>query len=394
MVEVSSRERVLTALEFKEPDRVPIDIGATNVSAIALQAYKNYVAYKGLEGEEPFELMDIIQQLAQPSEAFLDLFQSDVRGLMPLYYANYPLPEGGARWLSSHQSVGDKVLYRDEWDIVYQFRSASDLYYAVKAPVLPNEEITLKDVEALKIPDSSAPWRFEFIEEKIAQAKARHKAIICKTLNSGFIETGAKIRGMEQVMVDLLLNPLEFEALMERIYQFKYLYWESVLERFGKSIDIIVEADDYGTQSGLIVGKEVFLKYFKPRWQKLFAMIKKRAPHLKIFFHSCGAVREIIPEFIEMGVDILNPIQFSADGMEKKGLKKDFGRDIVFWGGGIDTQRLLPQGSPEEIREAVKRTVDELAPGGGWVFATVHNVQADVPPENLEALRDAIVNFR
>jgi len=154
-------------------------------------------------------------------------------------------------------------------------------------------------------------------------------------------------------------------------------------------VDVVVEADDYGTQQSMLVSPEMYRRLFKPLQAELFAVIRKRLADGFIFFHSCGNVRQLIPDFIEIGVDILNPVHVRAAGMEPAALKRDFGRDICFWGGGVDTQGVLPSGSPEQVREDVKRNVAALAPGGGYVFNTVHNIQADVPPENVMAMWEA-----
>ncbi len=150
---------------------------------------------------------------------------------------------------------------------------------------------------------------------------------------------------------------------------------------------IVSEADDLATQRGLMMSKEMYRRFIFPCHQRLFAHIRKQArSRVYIFYHSCGAVRPLIPTLIEEGVDILNPVQVSAEGMDTAALKRDFGKELTFWGGGVDTQHVLPRGTPQQVRDEVRRRIDDLAPGGGFVFSTVHNVQADVPPENYLAM--------
>ncbi|MFW6370700.1 MAG: uroporphyrinogen decarboxylase family protein, partial [Bacteroidota bacterium] len=157
--------------------------------------------------------------------------------------------------------------------------------------------------------------------------------------------------------------------------------------------DVIVEADDYGTQESQLISPDQFRQNFKPHINRVLQFIREKSPKSFIFFHSCGNVRPIIPDFIEMGVDILNPVHISARGMEPVALKKDFGKDITFWGGGVETQNILPNGTPQQVADDVKRNIDALAPGGGFVFNTIHNIQAEVPPENILAMWETLKEY-
>jgi len=166
-----------------------------------------------------------------------------------------------------------------------------------------------------------------------------------------------------------------------------------MLSEVGDLVDVVIEADDMAGQGRLLFSPNTYREFVKPRHTRLFSAIKRRAPNVKILFHSCGAVRPLIGDLIEAGVDILNPVQKSAAGMDLLELKREFGNDIVFWGGGVDTQYALPRGTPAEVRADVRRTVEALAPGGGFVFATIHNAQADVPPQNFMAMWEALQEY-
>ena len=155
-------------------------------------------------------------------------------------------------------------------------------------------------------------------------------------------------------------------------------------------LDVVAEADDYGTQEAMLIRPEMFRRLIKPLTVELMGAIRKNLRDGYVFFHSCGNVRELIPDFIEMGVDILNPVHITAAGMAPAALKRDFGKDIVFWGGGVETQHVLPRGTPDEVRESVRRNLEALAPGGGYVFNTVHNIQPEVPAENIVAMWEAL----
>ena len=145
-------------------------------------------------------------------------------------------------------------------------------------------------------------------------------------------------------------------------------------------------------QDRLLFSPDIYRKYMKPRHTELFSFIKKQAP-VKLFFHTCGAIQPLIGDLIESGIDILNPVQKSAAGMDLVDLKREFGKDVVFWGGGVDTQRVFSTGTPDEVRDDVKHSIDALAPGGGFVFCTVHNTMANVPPENFMAMWETLQEY-
>jgi uroporphyrinogen decarboxylase len=176
--------------------------------------------------------------------------------------------------------------------------------------------------------------------------------------------------------------------MLDRLVEFKCAFWERALSEVGDLVDVVIEADDLAGQQALLLSPRSYRTLIKPRHQRLFSFIKDQAP-VKIFFHSCGAVRPILGDFIDAGIDILNPVQISAAGMDLRELKAEFGRDVVFWGGGVDTQWVLGSGTPEQVREDVRRNIEALAPGGGFVFAAVHDIQANVPPENIVAMWQA-----
>ena len=390
---MNSKERVLAALKHQEADQVPVDLCGTTVSGIAKKAYESLLKYEGKRNNQ-INLVDIIQQLAQPDEAFLEEWGVDSRGLIPGYYATFPLPVKNEYWRQTHSDFQGGLKYHDEWGLDYFFRPETDFYYSQLDSLNNDTELTSGTVENIVFPSGDEPSRFFGLKEMAKEYRRKNKAILLKSANSGLQETSTKIRGMANFFMDMSLNRVSVEALLDRIVEFKIEYWRAALNKLEGLVDIVVEADDYGTQESLLFSSDMFRELYKPRWKNIFDEIKSSAPHVKIFFHSCGAVRPLIPDFIEMGVDILNPIHIKAQGMDPKQLKQDFGRDVVFWGGGIDTQEILPYGTPQEVKDDVKRNIDILAPGGGWIFAPVHNIQADVPPENLTALKEALKEYK
>jgi uroporphyrinogen decarboxylase len=222
----------------------------------------------------------------------------------------------------------------------------------------------------------------------------RQRAYVLGRNAPGIWEVALWLRGFENFFCDMAVNVPFAEALMDIICEIKMKYWAQALELLGANVMMISEADDLASQDRCLCSPDMYRKLIKPRHTKLFAFIRKQAKvPVKIFYHSCGAVKELIPDLIESGIDILNPVQVSAAGMDTRELKRQFGRDITFYGGGVDTQRVLPRGTPSEVRDEVKRRVDDLAPGGGFIFNTVHNIQADVPPENIMAMWETLQEF-
>ncbi len=200
----------------------------------------------------------------------------------------------------------------------------------------------------------------------------------------------AWLRGYLDYYADFHLRPELASYVMDQVTEMKISYWERMLSEVGDLVDVVIEADDVAGQERLLFSADTYRRLVKPRHARLFSAIKRQAPNVRILFHSCGAVRPLIGDLIEAGVDILNPVQKSAAGMDLRHLKREFGEDIVFWGGGVDTQHVLPRGTPAEVRDDVKRNVEALAPGGGFVFATIHNTQADVPAQNFVAMWETL----
>jgi len=207
------------------------------------------------------------------------------------------------------------------------------------------------------------------------------------------MEMGQWLRGYENFYCDLAGDRPMAEALCDKIIELKMLYWDRALPLLVDLVDVIQEGDDYGSQRRLQVSPEAWRGMFKPRLRQLLAHIKSLAPHASVFFHSCGSIREILPDLIEVGVDALNSVQVAAAGMDSAELKREFGEDLTFWGGGVDTQRVLPTGTLQEVRDEVRRRIYDFAPRGGFVFAAVHNIQSDVPPENIMAMREVVSEY-
>jgi uroporphyrinogen decarboxylase len=386
---MNSRERIFAALEHRNPDRVPYDLAGTHVSGIHQIAYQNLCRYLKLD-DSPAPFADIIQQVVIPSDAVLKRLQVDTRGLFPLCSHN---------WNVRGEDKGNYFEYCDEWNFVHQFHKGGYWWSLVKSP-LDGFTVDAEQLQNYSWPPATLPERITGLRKQAEKFRAEGKIVMLKGLCAGLLEMGQRLRGMENFLCDLLVDPGNAERILDKLTEHKIQFWEMALEELGDVVDIAVESDDYGTQESQLVPPDTFRKLFKPRYKEIFSVIKKKftakkpdGEHGWIFFHSCGNVRPILPDFIEIGVDILNPVHVNAAGMEPIQLKKDFGSEVTFWGGGVETQNILPRGTPEEVREDVKRNLDALMPGGGFVFNTVHNIQAEVPPENIMAMWETLQEY-
>lgn len=379
----TSRKRVLTALNHQEPDRVPLDLGGTIVTGIHEVAYRRLLKHLQLESLE-LEIEDPVQQLARVHPEVKQRLKVDVAGIAP--------GKGRGRAIKSWSEDGyDKVV--DEWGIEWWKPKEGGFYYDIRGNPLA-EINTVEELRRHDFPDPLTPARYEGMVERANELNQMQVASVLGRSAPGMFEIALWTRGFENFLCDMLANVTLAEALLDTVLEIKMKYWEKALDLLGAKVNIVTEADDLAGQNRCLIDPALYRKLIKPRHTRLFAHIRKKAQGpVKIFYHSCGAVSELIPDLIESGIDILNPVQVSAAGMDTKELKRRFGKEITFWGGGVDTQEVLPHGTPQQVRDEVKRRIDDLAPGGGFVFATVHNIQADVPPENIMAMWETLQEF-
>lgn len=363
---MNSRERLLKTLNHEEPDRVPVDLGGI-VTGITKVVHRRLREHLGVEGRE--QIIDRIQQLVKPDEKILERLEVDTRYV----------------YLRASRDFQDKEfpvdVYEDEWGVR---RKRVSFYYDIVHH--PLKDATIQDLERMRWPDPHAVSRYEGIAEEVRYLhKNTDYAIILNAIGSIF-EFSWYLRGYEQFMMDLLINRGFAVALMEKMLQFQIGMFEEILDRVGDYVQVVLCGDDLAIQTGPAISLNLYRKLVKPLQRQLFESIKKRTG-AKLFYHSCGSVYQFIGDLLEIGIDILNPIQVSAQDMDTKRLKKEFGKELTFWG-GCDTQRVLPFGTPDEVKDEVKKRIDDLAEEGGFVLNSVHNIQADVPPENILAMFD------
>jgi uroporphyrinogen decarboxylase len=374
---MNSRERVLCALNHQEPDRVPFDLGGTGLSTIHVTAYRNLRRHLGLPDVEP-NVAFVAEQLVRVDEDLAERLVADVRPV---------LPDLASAFAYRFRDEGEYETYRDEWGIGWRKPKDGGFYYDMYHHPLA-KAASLEEVLAHPFPDPLDDGRFATLRDQAETAAAKGKAVALAGPCAGIGEIYSWLRGYEEYYIDLARHKDWVGAMLDHLVEFKSAYWQRALGEIGDLVDVVVEADDLGGQQAPLMSPRTYRQVIQPRHQRLFSFIKAQAP-VKVFYHTCGAVRRLIPDLIEAGIDILNPVQISAADMDLHELKREFGRDLVFWGGGVDTQQVLGTATPDQVREDVKRNIEALAPGGGFIFAAVHDIQANVPPENIVAMWQA-----
>ena len=374
---MTSRERILTILQHKEADRVGLDLGVGGSCKISLILYKKLLDYFGIK--EEVVCCNKLIQMALASDAFLEKLGCDARTPFPVQVSSTPLKE----WEDA-----DGYFMQDSWGTISRMPKVNGHYYDLVGPPLAGTLDDESTVYAFPEVPEIAP---KAVEQAKAYQKAGYPVILPDPFGNGFLQTAPKVYGYEDWMMMLALDDKRTDWFMDTLLERKMKYWDKIAAAFGDSVDIVVELDDLGTQGGPFIDPEMLRKKIKPYYKKLYDYIHK-VVKAKVFMHSCGSVVKFIPDFIDVGVDILNPVQISAEGMDPAYLKKEFGKDIVFWGGGIDTQIVLPSGTKQQIRDMVKRNMEIFGKDGGYVFATVHNTQSDVSVENFITMWEAFQN--
>jgi uroporphyrinogen decarboxylase len=303
-------------------------------------------------------------------------------------------------WNVQGEDIGDYYEYVDEWNFTQHFPKNGGHYWSlIKSPV----DGMMADKQALdnyQWPFTDNPERIAGLRDLAIKYRNEGKIVMVKSLCAGLFEMGQRIRGMENFLCDLLADKDTANFIMDNILNLKKKYWKMVIDEFGDVIDIVVETDDYGTQESQLVSFDIYKDMIEPKLRELVEYVKgllaeKKAEGEKgyFFLHSCGNVRPLLPSFIDMGVDIINPVHITAEGMAPESLKADFGDKVTFWGGGIETQNILPNGTVDQVRENVRKNVEILKQGGGYVFNTVHNIQSEVPPENIVAMWETLQEY-
>ena len=376
MASMTGRERVMAALRHEETDRVPIDFGGCSAIGIYFTAYDRLKDYLGFEHETVISRR--MTRCVNVDESVLRRFDVDTRFLALGAYEGPGL-----------QREIDEDTYADELGAVWR-KAGDGPYLNVDGPFY-GKNVSIGDLENHVWPDPDNPGYYRGLR---ARAKALQETTDCAiilNLPSGIVHTAQWLRGYEIWLKDLYRNRDFAARLLELTAEWWIRIAENALDAVGDMIDITYFGDDLGTQASTVFDPRIYRELVKPHHARMIATIKQRSD-AKTALHSCGAVSALIDDFIDVGIDILNPVQVRAKGMDPERLKSDFGDRISFWG-GIDTQRVLPFGTPSDVRAEVRRVSDILGRGGGYVLNSVHNLQADVPPENIAAMFDEALAY-
>lgn len=405
---MTSRERVLNAINHKEPDKIPIDLGASTVTGISAIAYNKLKERLGLD--LPTRVFDVVQQLAQVDENILNIFHVDALDLNNMlmddlgwYHVNLGDGSRGEypQWFKPEEAEDGSFFLKDHKGEVMSRMTRNGTCF--DQTLFPWEQGYPSDFNDIGEAFRSISWTShshtkyiniddrELRERTVRLRESTDRAIVMSG-GAKLLELGFFLRRMDNMLMDLLADHKNLAKMLDKMMELHMAGLEKKIRAVGDLVDVIRFGDDLGMTSGPFMDLEVFRKFFKPRYRELCDYVKQHSD-MKIFLHSCGSIRQFIPDLIEAGFDILNPVQTNCYGMEARGLKNDFGKEITFWGGGIDTSSVLPTGTPVEVRADVLERCEILSKDGGFVFAPIHNILPEVPPENIVAAYEAVNEF-
>jgi len=411
---MTSRERILASIRHEEPDRVPVDLGATPSSGISTIAYYNLKQQLGISTGHT-RVYDVVQQLAQPEDDILERFNVDVLDVgrtfntedidwydielptgqmvqFPAWFRPVPRPDGV--W-DAIDSDGDRIAIMPPGATFFDqtFFPYIDGYpddFTDLAQVMP--KIHWAGLAHSPWDNATEPDFWQQLREKAIHLRENSDKALMIVAGCNLFEWGTFLRRIDNFLMDLLLEPDKVEKLLDALMEVHLQTLKNVCDAVGDVVDIIRFGDDLGTDTGPFMAPATYQKLFKPRHTILCDYVKENSG-MHTFLHSCGSIYRLLPDLIDAGFEVINPVQTITRDMEPERLKEEFGNDLTFWGGGVDTRHILNRGTPAQVKEDVKRNMEIFAPGGGFVFNTVHNILPDVPPENILAMFEAVEEY-
>ena len=407
---MTSRERVRAALNHKEADKIPVDCGGMRSTVLLGATYNRLKRHLKKAGGET-KIYDMVQQLALVEDWYLDMFQIDVidlaRGFAgtPEEWNDWALPDGSPAkvpaWLKIEKDGDSWFCVDDEGDRLAEMPKGSYFFdqkiwplYGQVPDDFDNLPDTLKKIMWVHMTDPQAQHAGEadYYDQVGRMAKELYESTdysIMAGFGGQFFELGGFIFRMDDFMTNLVINRPMIEKLLDRILELHMEKLEPYLKAVSPYADTIVMGDDLGTQTSPMISPKLYRELILPRARQLYRYVRENSD-VKVFLHSCGAISEFLPDLIDAGVQVFNPVQTSAGGMDPEKLKREFGKDLVFWGGGIDTQRILPEATPVEVRKEVRKNCEVFMKDGGFVFCQIHNMLDTVPPENILAMYETV----
>jgi len=374
---LNSRQRVLAAIDHKEPDKIPIDLGGTICSTISATANKKLKKYMNIDEDGELithPLLDVVLPLPE----ILEMFETDCRTVR----LKAPSTDDGQEERGGYiqMSLSDKPqghAMPDEYGTSWK-----KCGYDYSPVTYPLHDATLSDLKKYPWPDPYNPGRTKGMRKEAEELKNNTDfCIMADIMCGGPYENALWIRGFDQFPMDLVSDEKMARAILDKITEIDIGFWDAQLSAVGDLVDIVCQGDDMGMQAGMQISPEIYRKLIKPCHEKLFSFIRSKTD-ARIWLHSCGSVYDIIPDLIEMGIQVLNPVQCSAKNMGLDKLKREYGKDIAFWGGGFNVQK-IPFMTADEIAESVKETLHTMAPGGGYIFAGTHNILPETKGESV-----------
>ncbi len=415
------RERVVLALKHEEPDRIPIDLGATTTTSINVFAYKDLAKKLISSYDRPFRIYDLEQMIVDVDKEILDYFNVDIininRSLEPCApypylwrYGTIEVEVSSTDWKKYKLYDGTLVEIPKDVEVVeqadgylavirgtpmYKMPSKGYYFWALDRYGLnPLENVkTIDDVKKFDWDSFKVSDRYiEILRKKAEYLYTNTNYALFFGWAAVYHETIQSLRGWARWLSDLRIRKSLAEAILDNLFEPLKYNVEKFVNALKDYVQVIGFGDDFGTEEGPQISVEIFREFYKHRFEELFSIVKRRSK-MFIYFHSCGSIYPIIKELIDAGIDAINPVQISAKGMDPEKLKRDYGEQVTFWGGGADTQHVLPFAKPEEVVEHVKKLIKIFAPGGGFVFASVHNIQPPTPPENIIAMFETAYKY-
>ncbi|MDR3260803.1 MAG: methyltransferase [Tannerella sp.] len=411
---MTSRERILASIAHTAPDSVPVDLGATPSSGISAIAYSNLVRHLGKD--LPVLVYDVVQQLAQPDDSILDLFGVDVvdigrafddrpAGWYPVRMANGAEAFYPVKFRPVLQPDGDWVTYDDDnRRILSKMPVGATFFDQTYFPYVDGypDNYDGLDAEMGRIMwsrDVHSPWNhageenfYRQLREKALLLRQRTDKALMIVCGCNLFEWGTFLRRMDNFLMDLLCEPKQVARLLDELLKRHLATLENVCSAVGDIVDIIRFGDDLGMTTGPFMSADTYRELFKPRHKILCDYVKSHS-RMHTFIHSCGSISALMPDLIEAGIEIFNPVQTNSRNMSPQFLKEEFGKDCTFWGGGVENVGTLNTGTRQQIRDQVFERLEIFSAGGGFVFNTVHNILPDVPPENVLTLFEAVADF-